>query len=109
MAQILRTISGLRLDATLVQTANVYDSTGAAIPQYATSNSKILMRASVGDWCYPAIYIDGHMMQDLDADDVNMWLRPEEVLGIEVYPGISAPPEFQPGMTGCGSILIWRK
>jgi hypothetical protein len=109
MAQVLRSISGLRLDATLTQTSNLYDSTGALIPQYSTSNSKILMRGSVGDWCYPAIYVDGHMMQDLDADDVNMWLRPEEVLGIEVYPGISAPPEFQPGMSGCGSILIWRK
>jgi hypothetical protein len=109
MAQVLRAISGLRLDATLIRTGAVYDSTGALVPQYTTSNSKILMRSPIEDWCYPTIYVDGHIMPDLDADDLNNWIRPEAVLGIEVYPGISAPPEFQPGMSGCGSILIWRR
>ena len=108
MAQVLRAISGLRLDATLIRNGAMYDSTGALIPQYTTSHSKILMRGSTDDWCYPAIYIDGLPME-LDADELENWLRPNEVLGIEVYPGITAPPEFQQGMTGCGSILIWRK
>jgi hypothetical protein len=109
MSQVLRMISGLRLDVTMVRNGAVYDSTGALLPSYTTSNSKILMRGSTDDWCYPAIYIDGQPMQDLDADDLDKWVRPEEVLGIEVYPGVSAPAEFQQAMTGCGSILIWRK
>jgi hypothetical protein len=109
MAQVLRMISGLRLDVTLVRNGAVYDSTGAMVPSYTTSNSKILIRGSTDDWCYPAIYIDGQPMQEVDIDDLDRWVRPEEVLGIEVYPGISAPAEFQQAMSGCGTILIWRK
>ena len=29
--------------------------------------------------------------------------------GIEVYTGAMVPPEFQPGMIGCGSIVIWTR
>jgi hypothetical protein len=109
MAQVLRMISGLRLDATLVRNGAAYDTTGALVPSYTTSNSKILMRGSTDDWCYPTIYIDGQPMQDLDADDLDAWFRPDDILGIEVYPGVSAPPQFQQAMTGCGTILIWGK
>ena len=109
MAQVLRMIGGLRLDVTMIRNGAAYDTTGALVPQYTTSNSKILMRGTTDDWCYPAVYIDGQPMQELDINDLEVWIRPEEVLGIEVYAGISAPAEFQQAMSGCGTILIWRK
>jgi len=38
-----------------------------------------------------------------------VWVHPGEVAGVEVYAGLGAPLEFQPGMTGCGSVVIWTK
>ena len=102
-------VPGIRIDRSVVEGMVVYDSTGAAIPQTSTSDNRILLRASADDWCYPAIYVNGNYMRDLDADDLDAWVRPTDILGIEVYAGISAPVQFQQGMTGCGSILIWTR
>jgi hypothetical protein len=109
MSQVLRMVPGIRIDRSVVEGPVVYDSSGAALPQNRTADNLILLRASADDWCYPAIYVNGHYMRDLDADDLDVWVRPHEILGIEVYPGISAPVQFQQGMSGCGSILIWTK
>jgi hypothetical protein len=107
MTQLLRAIPGIRIDRMIIQGAIITDSTGVVASQTTTSDAKIRIRGSTDDWCYPAIYIDGQYMRELDADDLDGWMRPEGVLGIEVYAGISAPLEFQPGMTGCGTIVIW--
>ncbi len=69
--------------------------------------------------CHPAFFLDGHYMggdsvpgmpqSPLTMDDVDEWARPDEIAGIEVYPPGTVPPQFDTGMTGCGSIVIWRK
>ena len=46
---------------------------------------------------------------EMTADELDVWVRPNEVKGIEVYAGIGAPMEYQVGLSGCGSILIWTK
>lgn len=70
---------------------------------------RLLVRGSFG-WCSPAIYVDGrNMMDGLSADDIDSWVRPEEVAGIEVYTESSVPAEFQQGLSGCGSVVIWTK
>jgi len=63
----------------------------------------------MADWCSPAIYLDGHHLNGVSADEIDVWVHPDEVAGIEIYSGPGAPVEFQQGMTGCGSILIWTK
>ena len=45
----------------------------------------------------------------LTSDDIDTWLRPRDVTGIEIYTGDNTPVEYQQSMTGCGSILIWTK
>ena len=42
-------------------------------------------------------------------DDLDTWMRPADVIGIEVYTGDTAPIEFQQALSGCGSVLIWTK
>lgn len=59
--------------------------------------------------CAPSVYIDGHHIRGLSAEDIDSWAHPEDVAGVEVYTGAMVPPEFQPGMIGCGSIVIWTK
>ena len=75
------------------------------------------MRGAFGS-CDPAIYINGLPMTSrtargaavtITADDIDAWMRPQDVTGIEIYAGDSAPVEYQQGMSGCGSILIWMK
>jgi hypothetical protein len=62
----------------------------------------------------------------MTAEDLDNWVRPQEIGGIEIYAGLGAPPQFQAltfltpargdsvsgaaeGMTRCGSILIWTR
>lgn len=77
---------------------------------------RVLMSGSVGDRCFPAIYIDGQYMSDLGADEIDTFVRPGEIVGIEVYSGPWAPVQFTRGMAGigtvgdlCGSIVIWTQ
>jgi hypothetical protein len=83
---------------------------------------RIRMRSGFGS-CEPAIYINGLAMTTMAADstksglatvtltsdDIDTWLRPRDVTGIEIYSGDNAPVQYQQSMTGCGSILIWTK
>jgi hypothetical protein len=59
--------------------------------------------------CVPPVFVDGRSMRALSADDIDTWVRPDEVAGIEIYAGGRVPPQFQEGMGGCGSIVIWTK
>jgi hypothetical protein len=69
----------------------------------------VSMRGIFVDRCLPAVYIDGHHMRSFSLEDIDDWVHPEEVAGIEVYSAGMVPPEFQPGMSGCGSIVIWTR
>jgi hypothetical protein len=72
----------------------------------------------LGRCASPIIYLDGHRIDNLVLDlDLDAWVHPEEILGIEVYRGPSElPPEFNRATsgggemlfgTGCGAIVIW--
>ncbi len=77
---------------------------------------RITVRGPFGE-CEPSIYINGQPMTTfsgrsvvtLTADDLDTWVRPHDVIGIEVYTGETTPVQYQQGMSGCGSILIWTK
>jgi hypothetical protein len=59
--------------------------------------------------CSPSVYLDGHHIRGLSAEDIDSWAHPEDIAGVEIYTGAFVPSEFQPGMSGCGSIVIWTK
>jgi len=68
------------------------------------------------DRCAPSIFIDGLFMADIDADDINSLVRPEDVAAIEVYPSQPLPALFSfgtidrgPKQQGCGAIAVWTK
>lgn len=69
----------------------------------------LLVRGNVGEWCSPAIYLNGQHLRGITADEMDTWVYPKEIAGIEVYAGLGVPAQYQPGRTGCGSILIWTK
>jgi hypothetical protein len=67
------------------------------------------VRGIFADRCAPAIYIDGFNMSVLSVDEIDNWVHPDEVAGIEIYAAGTAPAQFQPGLSGCGSIVIWTR
>lgn len=88
---LFRVMPGVRLDR------SVHDSTS------------LLVRGGVDDWCTPAVFLDGFYIQGATADDIDTWVTPAQIAGMEIYTGISAPMQFQPRFNGCGSIVIWTK
>lgn len=89
-SDIFRTIAGVRVEN---------DRSGA-----------ILLRGAFDAWCRAAIYLNGHYTPDLAVEDIDDWQsNPKNIVGIEVYSEGTAPPQFQPGLSGCGSVVIWTK
>jgi hypothetical protein len=73
-----------------------------------TQHSVVIRRA--GTYCAPSIFIDGIRRPGLDARDINHWVRPEELEGLEVYTsGIFAPAEFTVPGQSCGVVVLWAR
>lgn len=80
----------------------------------------ILMRASTGGKCVPTYFLDGGLVKPLPPRgrggsganalaDLERFLTPTQLSGIEVYrAGQSIPQRFEPG-NGCGAVIIWTK
>ena len=73
------------------------------------SDRRVLMRGITGNWCTPAIYLDGIHMPGLDADAIDAWIRPEKVAGIEIYSEATVLSQFEQARSGCGTVVIWKK
>jgi hypothetical protein len=107
-SEFFRSLSGLRIG---FATDTLATDMAIAVPadDMSPSDRRILMRGIAGDWCAPAIFLDGVYISQFGADDLDGWLQPKDVAGIEVYSEATVPNEFQRQRTGCGSIVIWRK
>lgn len=82
---------------------------GLQVERSPLGDTQITMRGTFGETCSPSFYLDGHHMKNLSADDINGFVAPKEIAGIEVYSGAGTPGQFQDGLGGCGSIVIWTK
>lgn len=81
------------------------------IPGMDLTGDAILMRGLTLDKCAPDFYVNGAFIGAIDAVDLDAIAKPADVLGIEVYPVGTEPPQFNRSMggEGCGSVLIWTK
>ena len=82
---------------------------GLQVERTPLGDTQLTMRSNFGDDCVPNFFLDGQHMRNLSADDINGFVDPREIAGIEVYAGTEVPPQFQSGLSGCGSIVIWTK
>lgn len=56
------------------------------------------------------LYLDGFGPTDLQAGDLDMLVKPEDVIGLEVYQGGEAPGRFQAGLDGgCLTLVVWTQ
>jgi hypothetical protein len=107
-SDIFKTIPGIRLG---YASDTLATDMAIAIPpdEVSLADRRILMRGISGDWCAPAIFLDGVHIHHFGADDLDGWLKPKDIAGIEIYSEATVPNEFQQGRSGCGSIVIWKK
>ncbi|HTE46471.1 MAG TPA: carboxypeptidase regulatory-like domain-containing protein [Gemmatimonadaceae bacterium] len=53
-------------------------------------------------------YVDGAPWQTMSPGDIDQFVRPNEVVAVEVYHGSQAPPQFTaPGQSSCAVIVVW--
>jgi hypothetical protein len=108
ISDVFRMVSGIRIGYASDTLAT--DMAIAVNPDdLSNTDRRILMRGISGDWCAAAVYLDGMHFPGLGADDIDAWLRPDRVAGIEIYSEASVPNEFRQERIGCGSVVIWRK
>ena len=82
---------------------------GVYVERDSTGMPVLLMRGLFADRCVPAIFVNGFQMQGFDAQALDTFIHPEELLGVEVYTESTVPPQFSPGMSGCGSLVFWTR
>lgn len=83
---------------------------GIDVERDSTGQTWLFMRSSFhGGRCIPAIALNSHILRDITADDLDGLVEPEKIAALEVYREQQVPPQFQVGMGGCGSIVIWTK
>ncbi len=94
VSDVFRTVPGMRLE-----------------PDPGGGGLRILLRGTAGEPCAPSIYLNGTYMGEISADEVDSWVTPKSLTGIEIYPGGTEPPQFSRGLGGggCGSVVIWAK
>jgi hypothetical protein len=65
---------------------------------------------SVGRSGCVTIFVDNSKFQQMEAGDLDSYVKPEEVAAIEVYQsGASMPVEFQTSGADCSAIVVWTK
>ena len=65
-------------------------------------------RSSQGGGCV-LMWVDGSQWQQIDAGDLDTFVRPEEVAAVEVYSGVSVPAQFATPGSNCAVVVVWTK
>jgi hypothetical protein len=90
-------------------TTNLLDNVPSVRVEGAGSTyERILMRATFG-YCSPDLYIDGMRLTNMDARDIDAWIEPADIDGMEIYTSATRVPAQFASMNGCGAIVIWTR
>lgn len=64
-------------------------------------------RDPTGNGCVN-FYVDGSYWREMSPGDIDQFVRPEEITGVEIYSSATAPPQFvPPGSTNCATVVVW--
>jgi hypothetical protein len=55
------------------------------------------------------VFIDGFLWRDMGPGDLDMFVNPEDVMGMEVYRSEDVPNQFRRSGAGCIAIVIWTQ
>jgi hypothetical protein len=88
---LMRTVPGIRV--------NLVNNRAMLVSSRSTSN----------DGCVN-VYVDGGPWQQLDAGDLDSFIRPDEVAAIETYQANQVPVQFGGSSSAsCTTIVVWTK
>ena len=73
--------------------------------QSRAGQTSVTMRGSLGGYCVPTLYVDGH--RDLSGDF--NYLYSDEIAGIEVYSRENQRPTGYHDSNRCGAVLVWTR
>jgi len=66
-------------------------------------------RNPAGNGCVN-FYVDGTRWTEVTPGDVDTYVRPDELVAVEVYHGSETPPQYTtPGMSSCATIVAWTR
>ena len=55
-------------------------------------------------------YVDNSPYTEMTPGDIDDYIRPDEVVAMEIYHGSQTPPQFSPaGQSGCAAVVIWTQ
>lgn len=106
-SDIFRNLAGVKIG--FAEDTLEADMTPERPPSTGPRDRLILMRGMGVKWCAPMIYLDGSPLEWLNAEDIDAWVLPKDIAGIEVYQSTSTPVQYQRALNGCGAILIWKR
>ena len=62
------------------------------------------------NFCTPTIFIDGFIQNNMNFDDLDLMVHPDQIEGIEIYTSVvGIPPEFAQGFDPCGVFAVWTQ
>ena len=93
-----------------VQFTDLLTTTPGIRVQGSMGRSYITATRSVGRQGCVNVFVDGSRWQQLEAGDLDSFVRAADVAAIEVYPGGgSMPVEFQSSGGDCAAVVVWTK
>ena len=100
-ARALELHPGKQLSEILLRQTGVHELRGV------DGSSRLALRGT--EDCPADLYVDGQYLFDVTTIDLDHWVQPQRVRGIEIYVPAATPPQFQQPLNACGSIIIWTK
>lgn len=73
-----------------------------------TGRTRVTSVRSGGGACTRA-YVDGFEWRDLMPGDVDMFVNPDDVIGVEVYQPGEVPAQFRTFDRGCVTLVVWTQ
>ncbi|MEP6689736.1 MAG: carboxypeptidase regulatory-like domain-containing protein [Gemmatimonadaceae bacterium] len=91
MCDLLRTVGGINVQST--------GGFGCSVTARGTGFQS----------CSPATFLDGTRLME-GGGDLDSWIRPQQVAGLEVYSSASSvPAQFTSTSGNCGAIVVWTR
>jgi len=89
---------------------------GVYVERAGGPDQELSMRGLFAARCTPSIFLDAFPVQlafngvaPFSIGDIDMLVRPADLLAVEIFAAGQVPPVFGAGMTGCGAIAFWTK
>jgi len=109
-SDLFRQVRGLMLDrGQASDLSSPFEGRAATTRAAPAPENKFVMRGLFAPNCIPTVFLNDHRLNDINAEDLDGFVRPREIAGIEIYSPTQAPAQFQPGLSGCGAIVIWTR